>query len=349
MRIGIIGHFGGTEIFTDGQTVKVKSLYNGLENALPQSIKIDIVDTYYLKHNKIKLFNDFMKCLIFDGSIIFLPATNGRKILFKLMYIIQHFFHKNVYHDCIGGALVKELKKNPKWIVYLNSFKVNWMESQIQVDALEKLGIKNAKYLPNFKNIKPLQKEELNTEFGTPLKFCTFSRVLPEKGIEDAAIAISNVNNRYGEKKVILDIYGPIQPGYEEWFEQVKKKYGDNISYKGIIDPSKSVQVLKQYYSLLFPTRYYTEGMPGTIIDAFFSGVPVISRRWAYCNQMITDDYNGISYNFDNPKQLDKIILKCVENPDYLVNMRKNCILDAQKYTEVYVINKIIKDLDIGR
>lgn len=345
MRIGIIGHFGGNEVFTDGQTVKVMSLYEGLSKRIPKNVKIDKVDTYYLKHGKMKLGLSLIKCIFFDKTIIFLPATNGRKVLFKLMHFIRVIFNKDVYHDCIGGALVKELSENPQWKKYLNGFKANWMESQIQASKLREMGIHNAEYLPNFKNIEPLKESALKMKFDYPLRFCTFSRILPEKGIEDAANAVLKANKAFGSNKAILDIYGPIQNGCEEWFKGILENYGDAVVYHGAVDSLQSVDVLKNYYALLFPTRYYTEGMPGTIIDAMFSGVPVISRRWAYCDQVIKNEYNGLSYDFGKPEILNEIIVACINSPSQLINMRCNCLLEAQKYTEKYVVDRILAEI----
>lgn len=342
MRIAIIGHFGGKEHFTDGQTVKVKSLYIGLQKELQGNVKIDKVDTYLIKHNKLKLVLSLLKCILIDKIIIFLPATNGRKVLFCLMHYLQVIFNKKIYHDCIGGALAKELADHPEWNNYLNGFEENWMESQIQVDKLVELGIKNAVYVPNFKNIKPLSKNELEKSFNIPFEFCTFSRVLPEKGIEDAINAVEHVNDKFGMVCATLDIYGPIQNGNEKWFDELLRNHSDAVTYKGIVDSNNSVSVLKKYYALLFPTRYYTEGMPGTIIDAMFSGVPVIARKWAYCDQMINSGVNGISYSFDNPNYLEHILEEIIKNPECVIKMRENCLNEAEKYTEKYVVGKII-------
>lgn len=346
MRIGIIGHFGGKEVFNDGQTVKVKSLYYGLKKVVSPTIIIDRIDTYYLKQNRIKLILSLIRCVCVDKVIIFLPATNGRKVLFKLMYYFSKFLKKEIYHDCIGGALVNELGNHPEWSKYLNGFKSNWMESQIQVEKLLEIGIRNAEYIPNFKTIEPLDVSELKKEFELPLRFCTFSRVLPEKGIEDAAEAIKNVNDIFNKKVAVLDVFGPIQKGSEEWFEELMLKYSDNMVYCGSVQASESVNILKNYFSLLFPTRYFTEGMPGTIIDAMFSGVPVISRKWAYCEQMITNNYNGLFYDFDKPELLSEIILGCVKNPSEIIKMRENCLIEAQKYTEKNVISKIVSIIE---
>lgn len=345
MRIAIIGHFGGNEDFNDGQTVKVKSLYNGLIHALGDKVIVDKVDTYYLNHGKLRLIFSLLKALLLDKKIIFLPATNGRKVLFRLMYYFGLILKKDIFHDCIGGALVKELPVHSEWKKYLNSFKANWMESQIQADKLIEMGVQNASYLPNFKNIEPLDKMELKRTFDFPYRFCTFSRVLPEKGIEEAAEAVRFVNEKCGGGTAILDVYGPIQPGCEKWFSELQEIYRGDVEYHGCVDASDSVKVLKDYFALLFPTRFYTEGMPGTIIDAMFSGVPVISRRWAYCDQMIANGVNGISYKFDNPEELSGIVFDCIKNPQKYIEMRERCLCEAEKYTAKTIITRIVSEV----
>lgn len=347
MRIGIIGHFGGNEEFNDGQTVKIKNLYNGLDRAIGENIKLDKVDTYYLSKNKVLLLFQLCKCLILDKKIIFLPASRGRKILMRFMYYVGKYLKKDIYHSCIGGGLVRDTKNNPSWVGYLNSYKVNWMESLQLVNGLRELGVRNAEYLPNFKHI-----EVSETKFkyvGKPIRFCTFSRVSEMKGIEEAVLAICKINDIYGAETALLDIYGPVQPGEEEWFKSLSQKFGESCRYCGVIDALSSVSVLENYVALLFPTRYRTEGMPGTIIDAMFAGVPVISRRWDSCDQMLKDEYNGLVYEFDNPELLFNCIEKVVLNPMDFVKMREICKIESVKYSEETVISTILKEMGVAK
>lgn len=53
----------------------------------------------------------------------------------------------------------------------------------------------------------------------------------------------------------------------------MKKKFPPYIKYCGTVSFDKTTEVLKEYFALVFPTRFYTEGIPGTIIDAFASGL----------------------------------------------------------------------------
>jgi len=336
MRICIVGHYGGNESFTDGQSVKVQSLYNALKKHLPNE-KVDLVDTYYLNKTTLMFSLRFLHCLLFDKVFIFLPAARGRTILFKVFFYIKKILRKRVFHDCIAGSLDEEVLVHKNWIKYLNCFDSNWMESPQQVEKLKAIGITNTEYIPNFKSITPISIDEMRgIQYERPFKFCTFCRVEPRKGIEDALIAMKEINE-VNPGTAELDVYGPIQPGQEDWFDRMQKEYNGLFNYCGVVNPNDSVDCLKEYLALLFPTRYFTEGMPGTIIDAMFAGIPVIARKWAWCDNMIKDGYNGIVYDFSNPRAIDQIL-----------NMKENCLKESFRYSECEVISKIISILTWG-
>ena len=88
----------------------------------------------------------------------------------------------------------------------------------------------------------------------------------------------------YTSKQIAtLDIYGPVEDDYKEELFSLIESSQNNCKYCGIIDSSKSVEALKSYFALLFPTHWKHEGIPGTIIDAFSAGIPVIARKWQRC------------------------------------------------------------------
>lgn len=345
-RVGIIGHFGGSEFFADGQTIKVKSLVEAFEKFAPE-IKLDKVDTYYAKKSPIKFIYSFILCLACDKKIVFFPATHSRKVLFPFFYFLSKTTNKEFYHDCIAGSMNKHIQERPSWIKYLNSYKANWMESPLQVEQMKKLGVSTVSYMPNFKHLEPISKEELiRIEYTKPYKFCTFSRIEALKGIEDALIAIQKVNDIH-PNSAYLDIYGPVQPGSEKWFENILQKYKAICKYCGIIKPNDSVDTVKNYVALLFPTQYFTEGMPGTIVDAMFAGVPVIARRWMWCDNMIKDQYNGLVYEFNQPEKLQSLLLQVVENINTIKSMKINCLLESEKYSVKPTITRILQEMNL--
>lgn len=103
--------------------------------------------------------------------------------------------------------------------------------------------------------------------------------------------------------------------------------------------------VLKEYYMLLFPTYWNGEGMPGTIIDALSAGLPIIARRWEFCDDMIDDMLTGLVYEFNQPEELERRIEFAVENPAIIANMKKTCLDKALEYSEDCVIGRIIENI----
>lgn len=343
MKIGIIGHVGGNRQYTDGQTAKTKAVIDGL---IHNGYEVICADTYFMKNNPIRFIAELIKAIYRSKKIIVLLSKRGRKVLFPILSLLSN--KREIYHYAIGGQLANEAEKNNKYKKRINRFKRNWVESRKLANRLNAIGVSNAIYLPNFKCIQILPEIQMTKTRSEPIKFCTFSRVMREKGIEDAIKAINIVNEKAGHTIAILDIFGPIEPGYEERFDEIIKRNNGYSTYRGIVLPNKSVDILKDYYMLLFPTFWRGEGMPGTIIDALSAGVPVIARRWEYCDEMLENNITGYIYDFDQPEELVNKIIYAIEHYDQTIEMKNNCIKKAYEYSEDYVMDIIIKQMNLS-
>lgn len=339
-KVGIIGHFGGKKEFFDGQTVKTKILNEELLST--GNFEIYKVDTYYVKKNPAKVFFQTVKSMFCCDCVIVLIGKNGMNVFPRLLHILKKFTKTKTYHDVLGGDLPETVEQNKKMVKYLNSFDMNWVEFQSMCDRLKAHGVENVSVLPNIKRLEAINDFD-EEKFGKkPLKFCTFSRVCKEKGITDAVETVHKVNAEYGETVATLDIYGPIFDGYKEEFETLQKDFGDVIKYCGIVDFDSSVETLKNYDALLFPTFYFGEGFPGTIIDAFHSAVPVIATDWNANKEIIRDGVTGIVYPNDKFKDLYSAVKWAVENGDEVIKMKKNALAEAEKYGADALIKVII-------
>lgn len=337
-KIGIIGHFGGNKVFLDGQTVKTKVLYEELKRYRYDDIFC--VDTYYNNINKAKLLLDTFKCILSCQTIIFLLSGNGLKVYLPILYVAKKVFKRRIYHDVIGGDLSVFVKKHPESVKYLNAIDANWVEFSRMKDGLEELGVKNCDVVPNFKRLNSKNALPSPTEDGK-YKFCMFSRVMKEKGMTDAIKAIANYNKTH-EKNVFLEIWGPIDDSYREEFDGLLKEYGEHFSYMGCVDFDKSVETLTDHIALLFPTSWYGEGFPGTIIDSYASALPVIATDWNANSELIRNFETGWVYPNDKIKTLSESIEYAIENMDEMIAMRKNCTLFATRYTPDFVMRRLV-------
>ena len=340
-KVAIIGHFGENENFLDGQTVKTKILYEELMKVVDW--KIIKVDTYYKNTKPVRLMLKTIKVLGSTKDVIVLLSGNGMKFYFPLLYFFSKVFHIRVYHDVIGGNLDSYVEKMPKFRKYLNKFQCNWVETERLKEKLESKGIKNCEVIPNFKRLKCVKKEDLAFPADNIYRFCTFSRVMKEKGIEDAIKAIQTINKE--KRKVIctLDIYGLIDEGYKGRFEKIMGKASDEIKYCGKVSYKKSVETIRKYYALLFPTFWPGEGFPGTIVDAFSAGLPVIATNWSCNGEIVNNKKNGILYPNNEIKDLKEAIEYLINDPDKTMEMKKNCVCSAERYQPDKYIKKIVK------
>lgn len=345
-KITIIGHFGGKENILDGQTIKTKILYEELSNATDW--KIQKVDTYYKSRNPIKLLFDTFKCLLCTKDIIVLLSGNGMKVYFPLLSFFAIKFHKNIYHDVIGGNLDLYVSKYPKFKKYLNSFQVNWVETEGMKRKLIDQGINNCEVIPNFKRLTIADIDFNEMHFTEPYRFCIFSRVMKEKGVEDAIETIETINKEAGRDICTLDIYGRIDDGYVERFEEILKTVTKAIQYKGMVPYDKSVEAIKDYYALLFPTYWKGEGFPGTIVDAFSAGLPVIATDWNCNSEIVTNKANGILYSNEDIKNLKEAIEYLINGTVNIHTMKMNCISTAKKYQPEEYVKQIINRLEGG-
>ena len=199
--------------------------------------------------------------------------------------------------------------------------------------------------MPNCKNLKILDESELVYNTEKPYKLCTFSRVMKEKGIEDAINAVKTINEKYGETVFTLDIYGQVDSNQTKWFENLQKTFPEYVKYGGLVSFDKSTEVLKNYFALLFPTYYDGEGFAGTLIDAMVAGVPVIASDWKYNPEIVVDKKTGILYKTKNTAVFTDKLDYIYNNAEAWNTLKLNCIGDAKKYLPENVIQILIKNL----
>ena len=342
--LSIIGHFAFGKKCIDGQTVKTKIITDELELQLGEEQVLKI-DTHGKYKTLLKAPFQVLKALKYGRNTLIFPAHNGIKVFVPLLSFFKRFFKNRRLHYVVIGGWLPELLKQKKFLIKsLYRFYGIYVETNTMKIELEKLGLKNVYVVPNCKNLNVLSVEKLTYPTTMPYKLCIFSRVMREKGIETAIKVITRINEKLGTV-YSLDIYGPIDQNQGEWFDDLQKKFPNFVRYCGCVDANKSVEVLKDYFALLFPTHFYTEGIPGTIIDAYAAGLPVISARWASFADVVDDGITGYGYDFEDEEHFEQILQDIVNSPEKILSLKANCINKAKSYLPEEVIYKITRNL----
>lgn len=339
MKIGILGHLGVGQTLLNGQTIKTNNLIEGIGQY--SSMEVFPVDSHGWIRHPVRLLSKIREAFVRCDSVVMLPAHNGVKVFAPVLLHYKKKYGKKIFYDVIGGWLPEFVKDRPSLQKTLKAFDGIWVETQTMKGKLEEQGFENVTVIPNFKQITPLTKEELVYPQAMPYRLCTFSRVMKEKGIEDAVNAVRAVNEARGETVYTLDIYGQIDAEQTQWFEDLQKNFPVYIRYCGMAPSDQSVSILKDYFALLFPTFYPGEGFAGTLIDAFCAGVPVVATDWRYNAELINRD-TGFVYPTGDQQAFVELLHQIAQTPSFVEQKKENCLAEGERYRA----DKVIKELE---
>ena len=344
-KVSIIGLFCNGREVSDGQSIKTRIVAQAVEKSVG-SQHVHKIDTYGWKKHPFKLFFNCIRAVFCSKNVIFLTDAGGIKIFPWLLNIVNIFVNRTIHYVVVGGWLIHYAPKHKVLSFFLKKLDGIFIETQVMQTTLEGLGFQNVYLMPNFKDLTLVSENELYCSNTEPFRFCIFSRVMKEKGIAYAVDAVRNTNNYYGRTVCTLDIYGQIDSNQTEWFDELKQTFSNDIRYEGVVPFNESVHVLKDYYALLFPTQFYTEGVPGTIIDAYAAAIPVVASEWESVFDIIEPGVTGITYNFEMPEALQECLMNLIKTPEKVFEMKKNCLNKAEQYLPDFVIDILVSKLD---
>lgn len=312
----------------DGETVKCRLLKEYLEDI--DNLQVVSIDTDNWKKNAIKLvfkiiFNYF-RC----DEIVISSADRGAHIVLDFLEKINS--KKSIYYFVIGGSLYRNIT-NKKWkISTYQRIKKIYVEANTLKNSLNSININNVEKLNNFRKVCKFKNNYVKS---TKIRFVYFGRVIKEKGVEEAIKLIKKLNDE--NIKCSLDIYGQCT---EEYFKKIKKLFMEDIVYNGGIKPDGKTEyeILSQYDIFIFPTEYPGECLPGSLIDAYISGLAVVASDWKYAKEYIKNNENGIIFEYKNYEDMYAKTKELIISDKIDVFKKKSLELSKQ-----YMIQDILK------
>lgn len=319
-RICVLGAFAFSFPYYDGQTIKTRNLLSLLQD---HNLDVDYFDTQDFKVNKLSVMQMFWK-VVTCKTLYYLPAQNNLTYLFPIIYWLSKLFHTRIHYFVVGGWLVELLEDKPCHRRKLSKIDGIHCETQFMKNALEKdYEFSNVDVFPNFRinDFHPKAHHEENK-----LKLVFMARIIKMKGLD----LIFELGNKIVEKglqnQISIDFFGPQQneDGDVEFFNSNITKYRF-MKYYGPLEPSDINATLEKYDAMLLPTHFFTEGLPGSILDAYISGIPVIATKWKHATEFVDDGKTGLIIPFqDDGSALFNAVMRLYEDPA-LLNKMKGC------------------------
>ena len=105
----------------------------------------------------------------------------------------------------------------------------------------------------------------------------------------------------------------------------------DHVTFYGRIEHSKIQNYYDQYD--IFVNASNADNLPGVILEAFASGLPVISTRAGGIPYMVEDGITGLLGAIGDYEALGEKVIKLVKNPELASRLVNNARIECQKYS----------------
>src|SRR5690554_239962 len=325
----VIGYFGFKTNQIDGQTIKTRNVYQLLNTVYD----VEFFDTESLKSNKVAALT-LLWLTIKHKNVFYLGAHNNLRYFFPLLYLISKARRGKIVYVTVGGWLYDFLKTSHSFYTYMiKSIHSVLVETEFLKLNLRELGIVKTELIPNFR-LTPAIKTITGDRKDNIFRIVFMARIVKEKGVFllldffEAYLKNTDAFNKH----ITLDFYGPVSDKDAKSFYERVSHFDLDVNYKGVLDPSDIYKTLPDYDLLVLPTFYEGEGFPGTILDAYLCGLPVIATRWKQIPEFVEDNETGFLIDYD-VKQLSVKIQKLANDDRLLSVMKNNAQQKSKKYS----------------
>lgn len=339
IRIAIIGSLppplGGVRVLT-------KQLIDDLD----KREDIDLVFVNISAHNKtqfskIKAFLKSLKEVIskfFWVDVLVIGARAPYDLVYGLLSMpFLKAGNKRLIIRKFGGNFdltYNELNFVYRWLYNIILFKADlWLFETKHLVSEFSAKIRNAKWYPNNRRI-------YNTDGLTAKKpsscrnFVYLGHVRSAKGIAE----IIEAGERFAGSDVSIDIYGTLRHDISaEDFKDLKK-----VRYCGTVAPEKVLDIISQYDAFLLPTYYRGEGYPGTILEAYSAGLPIICTRWRALTEIV-DDNSGILIESHDANALYEAMQRLIDDDALYARLQKGAKKKREEFSSEVWTEKFVE------
>lgn len=338
-NIFILGYFGYVTNQLDGQTIKTREIYELFKTKYTGAVTF--FDTQNFKNKPLNIIKLF-KLVHNSNVIVYLPGQSNLRYVFPLISLFIKKRTKIIY-PVVGGWLDSFLCDRPWLIKQLSKFTLIGAETKRLKNNLESLyHFNNVKVLTNFRS-----KEYV--PFANPingiLRVVFMARITRAKGC-DTIFEIAERLEKENIDNIKFTFYGKIDPSYESVFLGRIKKLNNNCSYGGLIQPQDVYSTLNRHDVLILPTFYEGEGFPGSVIDSYKAGIPVIVSKWKDLPEFVVQGKTGFVVELNRHEDFYKLLIKLSKDSEALSDLKKHAYLESMNYSSEGAWSVISEYLD---
>jgi len=352
MKITIIGNKKAPDNspLADGGRLKTSLYFNKL---IAEGFQVEFIELSNWRKRVFRLLIQIKQGISNSQVVIIMGGPNGCRPLIKICNFFNTKRKTRIIFIMLGiGTIDKKIKRLNE--VQVNQFLKNGdtfkVKDRNMAKALSKLDLvvtqneilanfyekfyelTNVRVLNNFRDFKKRPAPRISNNINGGVKFVYFSRVNEEKGIFDLLEAVETLKTRT-KSEFSLDIYGQLQLNSTQILKY-ESLLTENVKYLGILENDLVLNVLNQYDFMIFPTKYHGEGTPGSIIESFLAGLPVLTSSYSQAHLLVTHGQNGFIFQQNDVESLVREMLKILDlDNQYMNNLKQNAYTTGSTYS----------------
>jgi glycosyltransferase involved in cell wall biosynthesis len=224
------------------------------------------------------------------------------------------------YHD---GRLEGHLRKFPRALHAMRIADRIVTPSRFLVDAFARLGL-CARSIPNIVDTAAFRYRER----ARPCPVFLHNRAMePLYNVPCSLRAFGAVQAKYPGARLMLAHDGPLRPRLEA---MVRELALHNVEFLGPVSQQRMAELHNE--AGIYITSPDIDNMPGSVLECFASGVPVIATRAGGISHMVEHERTGLLVPLDDHRAMAVAAMRLLKEEGLAVRLARNARAECDRY-----------------
>lgn len=191
----------------------------------------------------------------------------------------------------------------------------------------------NVRWFPNTRNVQA----PTTTRRRRPCRLVFLARLHMDKGLAEVLDACRGL-----PEPCKLDVFGP---GTSDTDFSLFDDH-PNATYRGVLAPRDVPRMLGDHDLLLAPSYCGREGYPGTILEAFQCGLPVVASDWGGVAELVEHEVCGLLVQPRSAEAVRTAVERLLGDPDLYMRLCQGARRQGERYRSTRWFERMASDLD---
>jgi glycosyltransferase involved in cell wall biosynthesis len=139
--------------------------------------------------------------------------------------------------------------------------------------------------------------------------------------------AFARIQQKYPDAKLTIAGNGSQRPALESLVRELKLQ---NVEFRGLVPPHKMSELYDE--ADIFLNSSNIDNMPGSILDSFAAGMPVVTTSAGGICCIVTHEKTGLLVPKNDHEAMASGAIRLLESPEFAATIARNAYDECQAY-----------------